>query len=55
MDFAGVVVTSESLVLGGYNDNGNEFIASNNNTGNNLSPITTTPVIIYRGIQQHRR
>ncbi len=43
---AGVVDTGEQFIT--RDDTGNNFVAGDNDTGDNLSPVTTTPVNNYR-------
>ncbi len=62
---AGVVDTGEQFIAGdndtgdnfiaGDNDTGDNFIAGDNDIGEQLSPVTTTPAIIYCRSQEQGR
>jgi hypothetical protein len=51
---SGVVDTGEQFIAGD-NDTGDNFIAGDNAIGEQLSPVTTTPAIIYCRSQEKGR
>jgi hypothetical protein len=50
--FAGI--NDRSTIIAGDNGAGDKFITSINDTGEQLSLVTTTPVINFRQYQRHR-